>query len=79
SGSIRQFNADSSKWYVHYYASASASPALPVWEGSKVEENKIVLYRRQAAPNGTDGYYRLTFYEITDESFNWVGEWVDLG
>jgi hypothetical protein len=79
SGSIRQFNADSSKWYVHYYASASASPALPVWEGSKVEENKIVLYRRQAAPNGTDGYYRLTFYEITDENFNWVGEWVDLG
>ncbi len=79
SGSIRQFNADSSKWYVHYYSSVPASPSLSTWEGTKTDESKIVLYRRQAAPNGTDGYYRLTFYEVTDESFKWIGEWVNLG
>lgn len=79
SGSIRQFNADSSKWYVHYYTTASAVPSLPVWEGKKTDNGNIGLYRRQAAPNGTNGYYRLSFYEITDESFKWIGEWVNLG
>ncbi|MFY0684302.1 MAG: hypothetical protein JXR20_07110 [Balneola sp.] len=77
SGSIRQFNADSAKWYVHYYASATAVTSLPVWGGSKTEEGKIVLYRDQKSPNGLDGFYRLTFSEITNESFNWIGEWVN--
>jgi hypothetical protein len=79
SGSIRQFNADSSKWYVHYYASSAATSRLGVWEGGKTDNGNIVLYRDQAAPNGTEGYFRLTFYEITDKSFQWIGEWVDLG
>ncbi len=77
SGSIRQFNADSTKWYVHYYSSGSASSTLPVWEGLKRENGNIVLYREQTAPNGLDGFYRLTFYEIKDESFKWIGEWVN--
>ncbi|MGN8225104.1 hypothetical protein ABFW99_005555 [Gracilimonas sp. BCB1] len=77
SGSIRQFNADSAKWYVHYYSSGSAPSVLPAWEGSKSEDSSIVLYREQAAPNGTEGFYRLTFSEITDESFEWIGEWVN--
>ncbi len=77
SGSIRQFNADSAKWYVHYYSSSGAASRLPAWEGSKTEDGSIVLYREQAAPNGTEGFYRLTFYNISDESFDWVGEWVN--
>lgn len=76
SGSIRQFNADSSKWYVHYYTTGSAVNTLPSWEGSKKENGNIVLYREQTAPNGMEGYYRLTFHDISEESFNWVGEWV---
>jgi hypothetical protein len=52
---------------------------LGVWEGGKTDNGNIVLYRDQAAPNGTEGYFRLTFYEITDKSFQWIGEWVDLG
>lgn len=78
SGSIRQFNADSAKWYVHYYASSSAVASMPVWEGTKTDEGKIVLYREQKAPNGLDGFYRLTFSEITDGGFNWIGEWVNV-
>ena len=78
SGSIRQFIADSTRWYVHYYSSGSPSPALPTWEGNKNEAGKIVLYREQKAPNGMDGSYRLTFYDIDDKGFKWIGEWVNV-
>ncbi|MEZ4802211.1 MAG: hypothetical protein R2797_05510 [Gelidibacter sp.] len=76
SGSIRQFNADSSRWYVHYYSSNAIPITLPSWEGNK-KDDKIVLYREQKAPNGLDGFYRLTFYDITKNGYKWVGEWVD--
>ncbi len=75
SGSIRQYNADSSRWYVHYYTSATATPRLSAWEGN-MEEGKIILKMPQAAPNGMEGFSRLTFYEITPKSFKWVGEWI---
>ena len=77
SGSIRQFNADSSKWYVHYYSSSGIPKTLPSWEGSKTEEGKIILYREQQAPNGAEGFYRLTFYDISKLGYKWIGEWVD--
>ena len=77
SGSIRQFIPDSSRWYVHYYSSGSPSTTLPTWEGNKTEEGKIVLYRDQKAPNGMEGYYRLTFYDISKSGYKWIGEWVD--
>ncbi len=76
SGSIRQFVADSSMWYVHYYSTSSFPKVLPSWQGEK-KEGKIVLYREQKAPNGYDGFYRLTFSEMTEQGFNWIGEWVD--
>ena len=76
SGSIRQFSADNSRWYVHYYSSPFVSSTLPTWEGNK-EDDKIVLYRDQKAPNGMDGFYRLTFYDMSETGYNWIGEWVD--
>jgi len=76
SGSIRQFNTDSSKWYVHYYSSKGIPNVLPSWEGTKKDQN-IVLYRDQKAPNGTEGYYRLTFYDISKTGYKWIGEWTD--
>ena len=72
SGSIRQYNADSARWYVHYYSTGFASPTLSAWEGIRREEGKIVLYRDQTAPNGMEGWYRLTFYEMSEKGFNWV-------
>lgn len=79
SGSIRQFNSDSSRWYVHYYSSATPVPSLPAWEGNKNEEGKIILYRPQTAPNGMEGFFRLTFSNISAVGYDWVGEWVDPG
>jgi hypothetical protein len=77
SGSIRQFSVDSSKWYVHYYASNAPISKLPVWEGTKKENGTIVHYKDHKAPNGTEGFYRLTFYDISKSGYKWVGEWVD--
>lgn len=77
SGSIRQFNPDSSKWYVHYYTNKAATPVLSAWEGNLGEDGDIVLYNEQKAPNGMEGYFRITFKDITPTGFNWLGEWVD--
>lgn len=75
SGSIRQYNVDSSAWYVHYYTSAKSSPQLPAWSGNR-EGTKIILYKDQKAPNGFDGYYKIVFSDISQDSFNWTGSWV---
>jgi ketosteroid isomerase-like protein len=76
SGSIRQFNVDSSRWYVHYYTSGSASSTLRAWEGNKNEQGDIVLYNEQKAPNGMDGFFKITFSEMSGTGFKWLGEWV---
>ncbi|MBT8306796.1 MAG: DUF4440 domain-containing protein [Maribacter sp.] len=77
SGSIRQFIADSSLWYVHYYNSRTPSNRLPAWEGKKNHEGDIVLYNEQKAPNGMDGFYKITFSNIDENGFDWLGEWVN--
>jgi ketosteroid isomerase-like protein len=76
SGSIRQFIADSSQWYVHWYSNSTPSTSLPTWKGGK-RGDSIVLYNEQKAPNGMDGFYRLTFSDISERGFNWIGEWVN--
>lgn len=77
SGSIRQFIPDSSRWYVHYFSNKAPSTTLGAWEGNR-KGNKILLYRDQKAPNGIDGKYRITFYDISKSGFKWIGEWVSL-
>lgn len=77
SGSIRQYVADSSRWYVHWYSSKTPSTTFPVWEGNKKDDGTIVLYNEQKAPNGADGFFRLTFYDISETGYKWIGEWVD--
>jgi len=76
SGGIRQFLADSSKWYVHWYSNKTPTTSLPTWEGGK-KGNENVMYKAQKAPNGMDGFSRLTFKDLSKKGFNWVLEWVD--
>ncbi|MBV1924682.1 MAG: hypothetical protein KUG68_11715, partial [Flavobacteriaceae bacterium] len=76
SGSIRQYIADSSRWYVHWYSNKTPPTSLPTWEGNKKGDD-IVLYKERKAPNGMDGFYRLSFKNISEDGFNWIGEWVD--
>lgn len=74
-GSIRQYIADKGNWYVHYYSSSAPTTQLGAWEGGKVGE-EMILYRDQKAPNGMEGKYKITFYDISDAGFKWKGEWV---
>jgi len=76
SGSIRQFVADSSKWYVHWYSNITPSTSLPTWSGG-MEGNNMVVYRPQKAPNGMDGQTRLSFSNISKNGFHWALEWID--
>lgn len=75
-GSLRQYNADSARWYVSYYSNASIPASLPAWSGAKNDDGNIVLYKDQTAPNGMEGFSRLTFQNITSGGFDWKGEWV---
>lgn len=77
SGSIRQYNQDSARWYVHYYTSAVAPPTLAASGGNR-DGSEIILYNRQKAPNGTDGYYKIRFYDISQTGFHWKGMWASL-
>ena len=61
---------------MHYYSNKGPTSILPAWEGGK-RGDSIVLYKKQKAPNGIDGFYRITFSNISKEGFNWIGEWVD--
>jgi ketosteroid isomerase-like protein len=76
-GSIRQFVADSTRWYVHFYSSNAPSTILPAWEGTKTENGNIILYREQTAPNGMEGFYKITFSKMNGSGFKWLGEWVN--
>ena len=43
----------------------------------KKKDEKIILYKEQAEPNGVEGYFRLTFYDVSKSGYKWIGEWVD--
>jgi hypothetical protein len=73
--SIRQYDADSARWAVTYFASTSAPAAPPTWTGGNVGGD-IVLSRPQPSPFGAPGASRLTFYNISSAAFDWKGEWV---
>ncbi len=75
-GSIRQFIADSSKWYVHFYSNTAPTPKLLAWEGER-RGDSIILYNEQKAPNGMDGFYKIVFSDISEDGFNWLGAWVN--
>lgn len=77
SGSIRQFQPDSAQWVVTYFSASSVGYKPGVWIGGKIGED-IVLKMEQKAPNGLDGFSRLTFSDISEQGYNWIGEWVSV-
>ena len=76
SGSIRQFDKDSLQWNVHYYSSIATPSKLQTWYGNR-KDDRIILLKKQNAPNGAKGFSRLTFYQISEKGYKWIGEWVD--
>ena len=63
----RIFDKKKGKWIVNYFQTAPAYFA-GVWEGKKEGEEMIMR-----APRG-EGESRLTFHNITEDGFDWVGE-----
>lgn len=76
-GSIRQFNSETGQWQVHFYSVAKAQNPLMTWEGEKNEEGDIILYRDNPSPQGAPGFYKISFYNIKETGFDWLGEWVN--
>lgn len=76
SGSIRQYDKDSLHWNVHYYATAGTPKTLQSWQGNR-RGNEITLFSPSKAPNGIDGFYKITFSDISKTGFNWLGEWIE--
>ncbi len=74
-GSIRQYQSDSSRWVVSYFSYPSIPSKPGVWWGNEIG-NEIVLKQEQKAPNGMDGFSKLTFYDISEYGFKWKGEWI---
>lgn len=74
--SIRQFHKDSSRWIVTYYSYPLVGFKPGVWYGEKQENGNILLSQPQTAPNGMQGFSTLTFYDISEQGFNWKGEWI---
>ena len=75
-GSIRQYDKDSAQWYVHFYSSSAVTPTLRTWKGNRTG-NEIILYNKQPAPNGTEGFFKIRFYNISPKGFKWLGTWVN--
>jgi hypothetical protein len=75
-GSIRQYQPDSASWVVSYYSYPGVSWTLGTWHGNR-KGNEILLYKKQPAPNGADGFFKITFSEISTSGFTWKGEWVN--
>ncbi|MEZ4972020.1 MAG: hypothetical protein R2820_01850 [Cyclobacteriaceae bacterium] len=74
--SIRQYDPVDKKWYVTFFSTTPPFASPGTWKGEKVD-GKIILYNEQTAPNGTEGFYKITFSDISEKKFNWLGEWVD--
>ena len=74
--SIRQYHPDSSEWIVTFFSYPGVAISPGTWRGGKQTDGTIVLSQPQKAPNGMDGFSRLTFYDINDQGYRWKGEWV---
>jgi len=69
--SLRVYNQATGLWNVSFFGMAGNHSGL--WTGSR-DGNRIVLTSEQVAPDGSKATSRLSFSEITDSSFEWLGE-----
>lgn len=75
-GNIRIYDAVVAQWQVTFFSMPTYSSGT--WTGG-MEEQKMVLRQAQKAP-GTDfdGHSTLTFFNISENSFDWLGAWVSV-
>lgn len=71
---IRLFDERENVWKVTFFSEPGYSTGI--WTGNKSGED-IVLTRDNTRPDGTTTLSKLTFYEISADSFRWRGETID--
>ena len=69
--SLRIYNPNETRWEVSFFGMPGSH--LGLWTGSKIDE-RIVLTSEQKAPDGSTVTSRLSFSQITPNSFEWLGE-----
>jgi hypothetical protein len=75
-GNIRIYDAAAEQWQVTFFSMPVYSSGS--WSGG-MEESELVLRQAQKTP-GTefDGHSTLTFFNISESSFDWSGAWVSI-
>ncbi|MEQ8768568.1 MAG: hypothetical protein RL885_31975 [Planctomycetota bacterium] len=68
---IRIFDPDASVWKVTFFKMPGY--ASGVWEGKK-EGDRMVMRQFNERPDGTQAESRLTFFDITEEGYEWQSE-----
>lgn len=73
-GNIRIFNPATGQWQVHFFSMPVYSNGI--WSGGMEGDNMVLRQPQKAPGTDLDGVSRLTFSNISDEGFDWAGEWV---
>ena len=74
---IRIFDRKKDRWMVTFFRMPGYQSG--VWEGEK-EGDRLVMKQESTSPEGeTSVTSRLTFYDITDDGYRWVGESLRTG
>lgn len=73
--SMRLYDEKNDRWSVTFFSAPNFSGTPGTWTGGKVGD-KMILKKDQKSPNGNEGISRLTFYDIREDGYRWVGEWV---
>ena len=73
--SIRTYSPQEAAWHVSFFGMPGGHYGL--WKGDS-EGDRIVLTSEQLAPSGATVISRLTFSQISKDSFEWLGEKVTV-
>lgn len=69
--SIRFFSTRKKNWQVYFFGMPGEHTGL--WDG-EAADGKMIMRQKRKGPNGENMEGRLTFYNITENSFDWKGE-----
>lgn len=69
--SIRFFSSSKEKWEVYFFGMPGEHTGL--WQGEALD-GKMIMRQKRTGPSGENLESRLTFYNITENSFDWKGE-----
>jgi len=73
-GNLRLFDTGTGQWHVHFFSMPNYGSGI--WSGGMEGENMVLRQPQKAPGTDVDGVSRLTFSNISEQGFDWTGEWV---